>query len=320
MRILFFGDGPWAQKSLEYLINLSGVTICGVVLRYDNPDFLLKKIAEKNSISVYIEKNVNCNNFLNFCKNLAFDLGVSMSFNQIIKSKLREIPQNGFINCHAGKLPNYRGRNIINWALINDEKEIGVTAHYIDDSIDTGAIITQSSITISESDNYRTLLFKATDKCAEVLIRAVQKIKDGNVAAKKQSHINGSYFSYRREGDELIDWNWSSRRIHNFIRALVAPAPGAQTFLRQKKIYIWKSEETDFPNYLSTPGEVIRKDKDGIIVKTGDNAIKINLISYGEEEDKVVPGISVGQRLGINLYQKIIELENSIRQLTKNNG
>lgn len=315
MRILFLGDGPWAQNSLEKLINIDDIIICGVVLRYDTPDVLLKNIAEKNNIKSYVEKNINSGDFINLCNNFNIDLGVSMSFNQIIKKKLRDTSKNGFINCHAGKLPNYRGRNILNWALINGESDIGITAHYIDDGIDTGDIILQETIPIEDNDDYRTLLNKAICKCPDVLIKAILKVKDGNINVKKQSHINGSYFSYRRNGDELINWNWSSERIHNFIRALVKPAPGAQTYLNNKKIYIWKSKKIDFPKYISTPGEIIRKDEDGIVVKTYDTALKIMLISYSQDSKKIVPNISVGKRFGIDLYKKIYDLENKINKL-----
>lgn len=320
MNILFFGDGVWAQIALKELLNQSEINVLGVILRYDKQDKVLRTISEENNIPVIVDKNVNSDEFVEYCKNLHLDLGVSMSFNQIIKINLRKTAKHGFINCHAGKLPNYRGRNILNWALINDEKEIGITTHFIDDGIDTGDIILQEIVPIEESDDYKTLLDKAICKCPEVLIKAILKIKNNDVKIIKQSHINGSYFSYRRLGDEFIDWNWSSRRIHNFVRALVEPSPGAQTYLENKKIYIWKSEETDFPNYFSTPGEVIGKNKDGIVVKTGDNALKITLISYDLYGEKIVPQICVGDRLGINLYKQISDLEERIKILeTKNN-
>ncbi|ACA54582.1 MULTISPECIES: methionyl-tRNA formyltransferase [Clostridium] len=316
MNILFLGDGKWAQIALEKVITIKDINISGVVLRYNTPDTVLKNIAEEHNIDVYVENNVNNEEFIKLIKSKNIDLGVSMSFDQIIKKQLRESTKEGFINCHAGKLPNYRGRNILNWALINDEKEIGITAHYIDDGIDTGDIISQYIIPVEETDDYFTLLCKSINKCPEVLIDAILKIKKNKVEKIPQSHINGTYFSYRRNGDELIDWNWSSRRIHNFIRALVEPAPGAQTYLNGDKICIWKSEETNFPDYISTPGEIIRKDKDGIIVKTGDNAIKIKLISYDGDSKKVIPKIPIGNRFGINLMEKVIELENRIKGLT----
>lgn len=315
MRILFYGDGPWAQLALEKILKEKELEVVGVVLRFETQDKILKNIAEINNIKAYVDKNVNNPEFISFAKGLELDLSISMSFNQIIKRELRETSKYGFINCHAGKLPNYRGRNIINWALINDEKELGITAHFIDDGIDTGDIISQAVIPIEENDSYKTLLQKAYTKCPEVLVDAIYKVKDNRFNLIKQSHINGSYFSYRRDGDELVDWNWTSREVHNFVRALTAPSPGAQTFLDDEKIYIWETEEVDFPKYRSVPGEIISRRQDGIIVKTGDTAIKIKKISYGPKGEKIVPIIPVGKRLGIDLYNKVIQLQNKILML-----
>lgn len=313
MNILFFGDGKWARLSFEQIVQREEFKILGVVLRYKTPDKQLKHMAKQKNIPVYICKNVNNDDFIKKIKEQDIDLCVSMSFDQIVKKELREVSKYGFINCHAGKLPNYRGRNVINWALINDEKEIGITVHFLDDGIDTGDIISQACIPITEEDNYGTLLEKVEHKCPEILLDAIYKIKYGRYNPIKQNFIAGSYFSYRREGDELIDWNWTSRKIHNFIRALYHPGPGAQTFYKNQKIYIWESEETNYPSYISTPGEVIYKDAEGVIVKTGDTAIKIKKISKDINGLEFIPTFKVGERLGINLYNKILELEKEIK-------
>ncbi|MDD3050184.1 MAG: methionyl-tRNA formyltransferase [Candidatus Cloacimonetes bacterium] len=296
MNVLFYGDGPWAHLSLKKLSSLQNVLIKGVVLRHETQDPELKKIADSIGLSTHVEKNVNSKGFIEFSKSLKLDLSISMSFNQIIKKELRGTNKLGFINCHAGKLPYYRGRNILNWVLINDEKEFGVTVHYIDDGIDTGDIICQEAVPIVDEDNYSTLLDKAIAKCPDVLLDAVNRIANNNVNPIRQNHLSGSYFSYRREGDEIIDWNWNSRRIFNFIRALVKPSPGAQTSLGGKRIYIWESEETSFKNYISTCGEIIKRDEDGVYVKTGDNVIKITKVSYETKGEYFIPKFRTGER------------------------
>lgn len=315
MKIMFYGDGPWAHLALEYILKSKDLTVNGVVLRYDTQDPVLRRMAESYNIKAYSVPDVNSVEFVELNRNFDIDLSVSMSFNQIIRKPLRDASKHGFINCHAGKLPNYRGRNILNWVIINDEKEFGITAHFIDDGIDTGDIVSQAVIPIEEYDNYKTLLDKAVQKCPEVLLDAIYKIRDNRISVITQRHIKGSYFSQRRTGDELIDWNWTSRRIHNFIRALVEPAPGAQTYLEGKKIYIWESEEINYPDYVSTPGEVIDKDKNGIIVKTGDNALKIRLVTDESSKDKYIPRIPIGKRFGINLFSRVLELEERLKHL-----
>ena len=94
-----------------------------------------------------------------------------MSFNQIFKKEIINLPLLKTINCHAGKLPFYRGRNILNWVLINDEKEFGVTVHYMDEGIDTGDIIMQDSFSISGLDDYSTLLLRSYEACAACIVQ-----------------------------------------------------------------------------------------------------------------------------------------------------
>ena len=317
MNILFYGDGPWAHQALNKIITSNEFVINGVVLRYETQDPVLRKIAEENNFQVYVNKNVNSKEFIALSKSLELDLSVSMSFNQIITKELRETNRIGFINCHAGKLPYYRGRNILNWVLINDEKEFGITTHFIDDGIDTGDIISQALIPIEETDNYGTLLEKAIKKAPEILFDAMIKIKSNNYHVIKQNHIPGTYFSQRRIGDEFINWEWNSRRIHNFVRALVEPAPGAQTFLDQQKIFVWDTAETNIPKFISTPGEIIKKEQDGIIVKTGDTAIKIKEISTENKPEKKIPNYRIGKRFQNYTEFKIKQLEQKIREMEK---
>jgi methionyl-tRNA formyltransferase len=97
-----------------------------------------------------------------------------MSFNQIFREEIMNMPPLKTINCHAGQLPFYRGRNILNWALINDEKCFGITVHYVDSGIDTGDIILQRTYPINDADNYKSLLEVAYTECANILYDAIK--------------------------------------------------------------------------------------------------------------------------------------------------
>jgi methionyl-tRNA formyltransferase len=102
-----------------------------------------------------------------------------MSFNQIFRSSIIKTPRLGIINCHTGKLPFYRGRNILNWALINDEKEFGITVHYVDEGIDTGDIIKQRCFDIKDDYDYNKLLQIAYVECAQILFDTIKEIQSG---------------------------------------------------------------------------------------------------------------------------------------------
>lgn len=125
LKIGFFADGPWAHKSLEKIIENDDFQIMYIVVRYDSVDKVLVEYAKRLGVPLFKHRNVNSCDFIQMIKEFDVDINVSMSFNQILKKEIREIAPLGFINCHAGALPFYRGRNILNWVLINGEKEFG---------------------------------------------------------------------------------------------------------------------------------------------------------------------------------------------------
>ena len=278
MKIGFFGDGPWSHKSLEKLLLDEKYSVEFICARFNNPDNFLLEKSKKLGIDLFIEKNINEVSFQEKLKKYNCDLFVSMSFDQIFKKETFNIPKKGTINCHAGKLPFYRGRNILNWALINGEKEFGITVHFVDEGIDTGDIIKQETYKITLKDNYKTLLEKAYINCPKLLIKAIDSIYYGNYTRISQplGTQYGFYCSKRKLGDEVIDWNQSSLNIFNFIRALTYPGPAARTKIEGNEIKILKSDLiNNAPDYIGIPGTLLFKDENGFLVKTQDSFIRI---------------------------------------------
>lgn len=278
MRIGFFGDGPWSQNALDLLLRDETIEIIFVCARNKEPDSILKKIATRKKITFLHDKNINGKRFEEFLQENTCDLFVSMSFDQIFSQRIIEMVPKGVINCHAGKLPFYRGRNILNWALINDEKDFGITVHFVDRGIDTGDIIIQESFEIKDSDDYSTLLERAYVECPRLLLSAIKRIQNDKVKNLNQAKINkyGSYFVARKEGDEVINWNNNSREIFNFIRAITFPGPVARTKFMDTQIKIFKAEySNEFPKYRSINGSVVGVDQDSFYVKTADSYLRI---------------------------------------------
>lgn len=299
MKIGFFGDSIWAQNTLLELLKNKNYEVMFVVPRFNNPDKQLIFIAEKNHIPVFYCKNVNHIEFIEKIKSQEIDLNVSMSFDQIIKKDLLEVAPKGFINCHAGALPFYRGRNILNWALINGETSFGITVHYIDEGIDTGDIIQQYIEPILITDTYNDLLEKCYDLCPKVLMKAIEDIYLDKIKRIKQSDIHpiGFYCGKRVLGDEIINWNWDSERIYNFIRAITLPGPTAQTYLKGNILKIVKASIIpQAPSYIGTPGEIVGRSMYGNIVKTGDSTILLEKVIIGNDSIQI-PQFPIGVRL-----------------------
>lgn len=278
MRIGYFADGPWSHEALNKIIDDKTLEIVFICARHDNPDPVLRLAAKFLGIPFVTHKNINSDEFNNFLRNSACDIFVSMSFNQIFKKETFSIPHQKTINCHAGKLPYYKGRNILNWALINDEKDFGITVHYIDEGIDTGDIILQECHSISESDNYSTLLNRSYIYCAQILIKAIKLVQSGDTTIIRQKSIHplGFYCPQRKQGDERLNWNMSSREIFNFVRAICRPGPEARTYFGEIEVKINRVEMVPGALiYKAIPGAVLGKESTHIFVKTGDSYIKI---------------------------------------------
>lgn len=303
MKIGYFADGPWSHRALEYIFSSSDLEIVFIVPRYDTRDPVLNEWAEKLCVPFILVDNVNSPEFLSSIKEYSPDLLVSMSFNQILKKEIIDLSPNGFINCHAGALPFYRGRNPLNWVLINGEKSFGITVHYVDEGIDTGDIIEQKIYPISMIDNYQSLLNLAVVECAEVLITAIKKIKAGSVKKTSQQDIHpvGTYFGVRKFGDENIDFSWGAEKFYNFVRAISYPGPGARFNIDGQEYAIEGCELIPHaPTYIATEGEVVGRTAGGVVVKLGDATVlltAIRVISLDSNSEPFQPKFKIGTRL-----------------------
>ncbi len=290
IKIGYFADGKWGHNAFNLLNNNENVEIMFICVRYDSKDEVFKTLAKENNIKYLKHQNVNSLEFINQIKHFNCDLFVSMSFNQIFKEEIINLPRLKTINCHAGKLPFYRGRNILNWVLINDEKEFGITVHYVDKGIDTGDIITQKTFPVSDNDDYNSLLEVAYVECPKLLAEAIELIYNDKVDAINQKTIHpvGMYCGIRQVGDEILDWNQNSREIFNFVRAICSPGPCAITNLKSKEVKINKVKLIDNAiQYKGIPGQVVGKHDEMPIVKTADTTI---LITEFEYEGKIKVG------------------------------
>jgi methionyl-tRNA formyltransferase len=316
MRIGYFGDGPWSHLGLQRIIETPGLEIAFIVARFDRGDPILRSYAERLGVEYLLHPKVNSPEFVEHISKFGADLLVSLSFDQILGPEILSVAPLGFINCHAGALPFYRGRNILNWVLINGENRFGVTVHYVDAGIDTGDIIVQRFAEIRDEDDYATLLARAIPLCAEALLEALILIQKGQAPRILQTNIHpiGTYCSRRIPGDEYLDWNWSSRRIHNFVRGLATPGPLARIFHRGKELAIVKTELIpDAPAYVDKVGMVVGRAPGHVTVKTGDATIRVRAISRVADDGKIsepeMPTFSIGTRLTIDLGQRVRDLE-----------
>jgi methionyl-tRNA formyltransferase len=201
------------------------------------------------------------------------DLLVVVAFGRVIPADLLELPHFKAINVHASLLPKYRGPAPIQWAIINGEKETGVTTMLMDEGLDTGDILLQQAIPISPEDTSATLHDKLAREGACLLLETMENLTTGKLIPIVQDPSKATYVPMLEKKDGHINWERSAKDIANFIRG-INPWPGAFTFCGDTRLKIYKSKCLDKESHAA-PGTVLMSFPDEILVATGKGTLLI---------------------------------------------
>ncbi len=243
------GTPEFAVPMLQVLLD-SEHEIVGVITAPDKPagrgmqlgESEVKKLAVQKGLKILQPEKLKNENFLFELKSLNADLFVVVAF-RMLPELVWSMPPLGTINLHASLLPQYRGAAPINWAIINGEKETGVTTFFIQQEIDTGKIIYQEKIAIRDDENVGELYQELMQLGAKVLGKTVNDIAFGSYPQIPQDHITDIKHAPKIFKDDCkIDWNKEVNYIYNFIRGL-SPYPAAFTTLQTKVLKIYKAEK-----------------------------------------------------------------------------
>ena len=182
---------------------------------------------------------------------LEVDFLFSFYYRAMLGAPLLECARRGALNMHGSLLPNYRGRAPVNWAILNGERQIGATLHYMVSRADAGDIVDQQAVPILADDEAREVYAKVTAAAEMVLVRSLPALLEGSAPRRAQPIVPGQYFGRRRPEDGRIDWNWPAVRIHNLVRAVAPPFPGAFAEVGGER---WWLHRTRVATYTVTPG------------------------------------------------------------------
>ena len=250
LRIIFMGTPEFAVASLDALIT-AGYSIVGVVTAPDKPagrgmklnESAVKKYASEKGLHILQPEKLKNPEFINELKSLKADLQLVVAF-RMLPEIVWNMPPLGTINLHGSLLPQYRGAAPINWAIINGEKETGVTTFKLQQAIDTGDILMQQSFAIGEDETAGEVHDKMMIIGAALLVKTVTDCSLGLLKEMPQSADNGVIKSAPKIFTETckIDWHKEAGDIHNLIRGL-SPHPGAFTYLHDKTFKIYRSNK-----------------------------------------------------------------------------
>lgn len=297
MRILFMGTPEFAIPSLDVLN--SKHEIIGVFTKTDKPNMRGKKIkftpvkeyALEYNIPIYQPNSLKTEETKNLIKELNPDLIVVVAYGKILPKEIIDIPKYGVINVHSSLLPKYRGAAPINAALIQGEKESGVSIMYIVEELDAGDVILSVKTKITDEDTFLTLHDRLKKLGADGLIEAVNLIERGIAPRIPQNHLEATFVKPFSKEDCKIKWNRTEREIFNFVRGM-NPFPGAFTICKEKIFKVYEVKENFKIYKIGVCGEIVDiKKGEGIVVKTQNGSVILTQVK--PENKKILSGVDI---------------------------
>ena len=241
-RAVVFAYSSIGYECLAELL-ASGLDVAALFTHEDDPGeekwFLsVRTLADENNIAVRTPVKLGEED-ARFIRELEPDLIFSFSYRLVIPAEILKSASLGAFNIHGALLPRYRGRACVNWAVLNGETRTGVTLHHMVERVDEGRIVDQESVSIEPDETAHEVFKKMIPAARTVLKRSLPAILEGTAPGREQDESLATYFGRRSPEDGRIDWSKPASEIHNLIRALTHPFPGAFSFANGKKFFVW---------------------------------------------------------------------------------
>jgi methionyl-tRNA formyltransferase len=268
--IILLCSGGLGEIALRYIHSTKQLTFVFT----DKTSVSIIDYCKENGIALFIGNPRNEEAKI-VIRSLKCNILLSINYLFVVGADLLSVAWDYAINVHGSLLPKYRGRTPHVWAIINGEKETGVTAHLMTQGVDDGKIVKQVSIPIEDIDTGFSVLQKFNVAYLSVIVEVLEDVDRNNVNLIEQDHLKATYFGKRTPDDGEIDWNWQKERIRNWVRAQRAPYPGAFSYYEGEKIIIHEIaySEVGF-NYTDKNGLILR-DRPLPIIKTPNGGVTL---------------------------------------------
>ena len=280
MRVVFMGTPDFSVAPLKALLE-GGHEILAAVTQPDKPRGRgknmqmtpVKEEALKRGIPVYQPVKVRDPEFVQVIKELAPDVIVVVAFGQIIPQSILDVPPYGCINIHASLLPKYRGAAPIQWAVIDGERESGVTTMFMNEGLDTGDMLEKEAVTLDPKETGGSLHDKLSAIGGRLILSTLKGLEDGTLKGTPQTDEGTCYAKMLKKSLGDIDWTMDAAAIERLIRGL-NPWPSAYTCPHGKTLKIWDGDVLE-REYGVEPGTVAEVAKDRLVVQTGQGSLAI---------------------------------------------
>lgn len=299
MRSIVFAYHDVGYVCLRELLN-GGATVAAVITHADDPDEEIwfrsvRQLAVAHGIPVFTPDTVNTPEWIARIAAWRPDFLFSFYYRKILGKDILALAPHGALNLHGSLLPKYRGRCPVNWVLIHDERETGVTLHYMDEKPDRGDIVAQRAVPITDEDTALTVFHKLTEAAAGLMREIYPLLCSGRAPRRPQDHALASYFGGRKPEDGRLDWSRAAREIFNLVRAVTHPYPGAFTSWQDQRLYVWEAHPVS--GHGGAPAGTVVAAQPELLVQTGSGTIRLSRVQpQGGSE---LPGAEWARRYGV---------------------
>lgn len=302
MKVLFMGTPDFAVGALEALVK-SEHEVVGVVTQPDKPKGRgkelqfppVKECAVKYGIPVFQPVKVKNAEAVETLRSFGADIFVVAAFGQILSKEILEMPKYGCVNIHASLLPKYRGAAPIQWAVIDGEKESGVTIMQMDMGIDTGDMLLKRAVPLAEKETGESLYEKLSALGAEMIVEVLPQIEAGTVKREKQDDSLSTHAGRLDKALGRIDWNKSAAEIERLVRGLNS-WPSAYTSWNGKTLKVWEADVCE-EAAGGEPGTVARVTKGEIAVNTGEGLLLLKSVQLEGKKRTMVKDFLLGYKI-----------------------
>jgi methionyl-tRNA formyltransferase len=278
VRVVMFGYQTWGHRTLQALLKSRHEVV--MVVTHPGSEHAYESIwadsvedlARSEGIEVYLAKRPSAE-LADRVRALAPDVMVANNWRTRLPRELFGIPHRGTVNLHDSLLPKFTGFSPVIWSLISGASHTGLTAHLMDDELDTGAVLVQRSVEITPSSTGTSLVYDTLDLVPDVLEEALDGLEHGTLAPTPQNLAERTFFHKRSEADSLVDWTWPAADIERLVRALSDPYPNAYSYFRGQRLRLVASHVSRCV-YGGTPGRVFIEEDGGMVVVAGADAYR----------------------------------------------
>ena len=311
MKLVFMGTPDFAAGALKAIVE-AGHQVSAVVTQPDRPKGRgkevqfspVKEYALSQGLPVFQPTRIKAPEAVEELKKYEAEVYVVAAFGQILSSQILHMPKYGCLNIHASLLPKYRGAAPIPWAILNGDKETGVTIMQMDEGVDTGDMLLQRAIPIEAQDTADSLHDKLMELGAGLIVESLQLLEGGKLTPVKQEEALATHVGKMDKAFGELHFDETAQSLERKVRGLNS-WPSAYTFYKGKRLKIWESQAVDCKEaQKALPGTVLEVLKDSILVATKDGALRILQVQQEGKRRMTVKEfllgctIKTGERLG----------------------